>query len=119
MVGTNFGVHIMQIIGIVFGLVMMYLTFLHYKRNEFKVEVFLLWVILWLGFIVIVISPTILDFMVKGLRMGRRLDFFVIFGFLILTSIVYYNYLIVNSTRRRVEKIVRNIAIDNNHKRKK
>ena len=62
---------------------------------------------------IIVISPTILDFMVKGLSMGRRLDFFVIFGFFILTCIVYYNYLIVNSTKRKVEKIVRKIAMNN------
>jgi hypothetical protein len=116
MVGTNFGVQVMQIIGIIFGLIMMYLTFLHYKRKEFKVEIFLLWTILWLGFIIIVISPTILDFMVKGLKMGRRLDFFVIFGFFILTGIVYYNYIIVNSTKRKVEKIVRKIAMNKNNK---
>ncbi|MBS3122419.1 DUF2304 domain-containing protein [Candidatus Woesearchaeota archaeon] len=103
-----------QILGLLFSLVMLYFTFLHYKRKEYSVETFLFWIVLWIGFIFMVIFPTSLDFVIKDiLKFGRRLDFFIIGGFIFLIALVYYNYITVKSIRIKVEKVIRKIALEN------
>lgn len=106
-----------QILGMLFSLVMIYFTFLHYKRKEYPVETFLFWIVLWIGFIFMVIFPTSLDFVIKDiLKFGRRLDFFIIGGFIFLIALVYYNYVTVKSVRIKMEKVIRKIAIENARK---
>lgn len=101
-----------QILGMLFSLVMIYFTFLHYKRKEFKAEGFLFWLVLWLCFIFMVFFPTSLDSLIKGvLQFGRRLDFFIILGFIFLIGLLFYNYTILNRTKKKVEYIVRKIAL--------
>src|SRR3989338_10337551 len=109
-----------QILGLLFSLVMLYFTFLHYKRKEYSVETFLFWIVLWIGFIFMVIFPTSLDFVIKDiLKFGRRLDFFIIGGFIFLIALVYYNYITVKSIRIKVEKVIRKIALENAVKKNK
>lgn len=101
----------MQILGILFGLFMLYFTFLKFKRKEFKGIEFSFWIILWVLFIGIAIAPWILDPIVKGLDFHRRLDFFIIVGFLFLISLGVYAYSIAKKNQKRIEEIVREIAI--------
>jgi len=42
----------LQIIGILFGLCMLYLTFLYYKKNAYDGKSFALWSGLWIFFLV-------------------------------------------------------------------
>ena len=103
-----------QILGALFSLVMIYLSFLHYKRKEYAIESFFFWLILWLGFLFMVVYPTSMDFLIRDvLKFGRRLDFFIVLGFIFIIALMYYNHLIVNSTKRKVEKIIRRIALEN------
>ena len=113
MVDVYSGTQFIQLLGLLFGLLMLYFTFLHYKRNEFKIETFLFWALLCVVYILIVIYPTSLDFFVEQLKFGRRLDFFVVFGFLFIVALVYYNYLSIHKTKRRMEILTRKIALSN------
>ncbi|MBT4541080.1 DUF2304 domain-containing protein [Candidatus Woesearchaeota archaeon] len=102
-----------QIFGMFFSCIMIYLTFLHYKRKEFSVEIFFFWLTLWLGFIFMVVYPTSLDFLIRGiLKFGRRLDFFIVLGFIFLIALMYYNYIVVRYTKKRVERIIREVALE-------
>jgi len=103
-----------QILGMLFSIIMIYFTFLHYKRNDYKVEGFFLWLALWIGFMFMVVFPTSLDFFIKGvLKFGRRLDFFIVLGFIFLLGMTYYNHYIVKKNNRKVEKVVRAFAFRN------
>ena len=113
MVDVYSGTQFIQLLGLLFGLLMLYFTFLHYKRNEFKIETFLFWALLWVVYILMVIYPTSLDFFVEQLKFGRRLDFFIVFGFLFMVALVYYNYLCIHKTKRKMEILTRKIALSN------
>ena len=103
-----------QMIGIAFGVFMLYYTFLHYKRNEFKLMEFVLWMIFWTGLTWVAISPNSLDFLVKKvLSLSRPLDFFMIVGFLFMIFMTFFNYISVNKIRKRIERMVSEIAINN------
>lgn len=101
-----------QIIGILFGLFMMYLTFLYQKRKELTAPEATVWYGLWLVFLILSLLPASLDFLVKGvLNMTRPLDFLIILGFMFLIGATFYNYRSVRKNERRIEEIVRQTAI--------
>ena len=100
-----------KILGLVFGLFMIYITFLHMRRKEFSTEESLMWFLVWIGFVFIAIAPTSMDFLIKDvLNLGRRLDFFIIVGFMFLTGIIFHIYTITKRTQNKVEKLVRAFA---------
>lgn len=100
-----------QIIGILFGIFMMYYTFLHYKRREFSIREYSFWLILWAVFIVVTLFPAILDPILKTLSIARTLDFFIIIGFLFLIGVTFYTYTIVRKNQKKLEEIVRSMAM--------
>ena len=102
-----------QIFGVLFALFMFYITFLNQKRENFTFKEGIFWFGVWTCFLILAIFPTSLDFFVRDiLNFGRRLDFFIIMGFLFLIGIVYHIYAIVKKNQNKMEKLVRKIAID-------
>jgi len=102
-----------QILAVLFGLFMLYLTFLHRKRKEFTTRESVVWVIMWLGFMYVALFPGSLDFLVKRtLGLQRPLDFFIIVGFMFMVFMSFYIYGIVRNTQKKLEDIVRKIAIE-------
>jgi hypothetical protein len=100
-----------QIIGVLFGVFMMYYTFLHYKRKEFTIKEYGFWMVLWAVFILVTLYPGVLDPVLESLSIARALDFFIIVGFLFLIGVIFYTYTIVRKSQKKIEEIVRNIAI--------
>jgi hypothetical protein len=102
-----------QIVGILFALFMFYLTFLHQRRREFTAKEYLVWAGAWIVFLLLVLFPTSLDFLIKDvLSVSRRLDFFIIVGFMFLIGMMFHTYTVVRKTQNKIERVVRKIAID-------
>tara|TARA_Y100000310_G_C20602708_1_gene773896 strand:+ start:115 stop:495 length:381 start_codon:yes stop_codon:yes gene_type:complete len=101
-----------QIVGVVFGIGMLYFSFLHFKRKEFGQKEAFIWMALWAGLIFVTILPNSLDFLVKKvLHLQRPLDFFIICGFLIITLLTFLNYVTAKRNSTKIKRMVRNIAI--------
>ena len=102
-----------QILGVLFGLFMAYITFLHMKRNEFTSKESIFWIAVWAAFIIVTILPGSLDFIVKDiLNISRTMDFFIISGFMFLIGITFYNYTLLRKNQKKVEEVVRKVAIE-------
>ena len=100
-----------QILGLIFGLFLAYLSFLHYKRREFGKLQFLFWEILWIGFTFIILFPRITETLIQGLNIARAMDFFMILGFMFLVLFTFYNYLTINKIKQKLEEKVREEAL--------
>jgi|TARA_Y100000310_G_scaffold38077_1_gene35693 hypothetical protein len=100
-----------QILGMLFGFFMMYYTFLQHKRKEFTIKEYSFWFIFWAVFVIITLFPQILDPLLTSLNIARALDLFIIVGFLFLIFVTFYTYTIVRKNQRKLEDIVRNIAL--------
>jgi hypothetical protein len=100
-----------QILGVIFGVFMAYFSFLHFKRNEYTVKEFMVWLALWILLIVISLFPGILDFFVVKLSLSRTMDFLIIAGFMILTAMFVYTYTLLRQNQRKIEEVVRNVAL--------
>ena len=104
---------VIQIVGILFSLLMLYLTFLHLRRKEFTTTETIFWFGAWLVFLFLAIFPMGLDFLIKNwLSFGRRLDFFIIIGFMFMIGIIFHIYITMRKVQNKVEKIVRKIAFE-------
>ena len=105
-----------QIAGILFGLFMTYYSFLNYKRKEFTAKEFSCWLFIWIVFIIIALFPFVLNPIVKTFGFFRTLDLLIISGFLFLIAAIFYTYTIVRKIQRKLEVIVREMAIKRNKK---
>jgi len=100
-----------QLMGLIFGLFMIYITFLHFKRNEFTMNEAGFWAILWTAFLVVTLIPQILNPIMEKLSIARTMDLFIILGFMFLITANFYTYGVVRKVQKRTENIVREIAI--------
>ena len=100
-----------QIAGFLFGLFMIYYSFLSYKRKQFTVTEFVFWAVVWVLLIIVAFFPFILDPIVKYLGFFRVLDVLVVSGFLFLILAVFYTYTLTRKTQKQVEAVVRQMAI--------
>ena len=101
-----------QLLGIIFGLGMGYFTFVRYKRRELSPLELIIWLTGWTILILVGLVPSILDTIIAPLHFYRRLDFFVVIGFFILLAIGFYNYSLVKKMEKKIEKYVRQEALE-------
>ncbi len=100
-----------QVLGILFGIFMIYYAFLNFKRKEFKATEFIIWIVVWILFITAAASPNLFDFFIKGnLGLKRPLDFYIIIGFMFLIALGFHAYSIAKKNKSKIEKLVREIA---------
>ncbi len=104
-----------QLLGIIFGVAMLYFTFIKYKRKEISSFETALWMGGWVILICLAIVPSILDVIIAPLNFYRRLDFFVVVGFFTILGLGFYNYSLVKKMERKVEHLVRETAVSHAH----
>lgn len=100
-----------QLIAIIFGLLMMYLSFLHHKRKEFNGFQFIIWEILWVGFIIVTILPDRFNIVTERLGIARAFDLFAIVAFIVVLFLAFHNYLLITKLEKRLENKVRDEAL--------
>ena len=105
-----------QIAGILFGLFMIYYSFLNYKRKEFTSKEIFFWSVVWVLFVVVALFPNILDPIVKIGGFLRALDLLIISGFLFLIAAIFYTYTITRKVQKKLETVVRDIAMRKHNK---
>lgn len=101
-----------QIVAIIFALWMIYFSFLHYRRKEFTLKELILWMILWIGLIVIVIFPGSVNFILKTFSITRTFDLVVIVAIVVITGITFRNYIIIRRLEKRIEDFVRKESLE-------
>ncbi len=107
-----------QVFGLIFSAFVLYLSFLYYKKKEFTLTEWGFWALFAALFATVSIFPGLLDPIVSNLNLGRKLDLFIILGFMFLIATTFYTYRITRHTDKRVEELVRKIAIEQEEKKK-
>jgi len=100
-----------QILGLLFALFMIYYSFINFKKKDFKKREFVIWLIIWIIFIVITLVPNVLNPIVGSLSLARKMDFYIIIGFMFLIGLEFYSFSIAKKNQKKIEEIVRVNAI--------
>ena len=64
-----------------------------------------------------VMFPETMYSIMETLSIERTVDFFVIGGFLFFSVIIFYLYVVVKQTQKKVEMVVRRIALEKKAKK--
>jgi hypothetical protein len=102
----------LQLLGIMFGVAMMYFTFIKYKRKEINKTEMQIWFGLWIILVTLGIFPFMLDPIIGKLNFYRRLDFFVVTGFFVLLGVGFFNYSTVKKMEKKLENYVREDSLN-------
>lgn len=101
-----------QIIGVVFSLIMIYMTYVYYKRNNYSKNSMILWLTVWILVLLLVSIPETVYGIMQALQIERTADFFVLAGFTFFSVIIFYMYVVIKKTARKMEDFVRETAIE-------
>ncbi|MFA5070029.1 MAG: DUF2304 domain-containing protein [Patescibacteria group bacterium] len=107
-----------QIIAILFALWMIYFSYLHFRRGEFKKIEFFFWQILWIGLVTVVIFPRSVNFVLRTFSISRTFDLVVIVGIIVLFGVSFRSYVIIKRVEKKVENFVRDQALEDIDKEK-
>ena len=110
---------IAHLIGVLFGVIMLILTFILYKRRKFTFDTFLLWAVVWSGIIIGILSFEQVTYIAEVLIKIEVMDFFLYFSILVLFVMVFLVYNIVRSNQKKIERMVENIALRERNTKKK
>jgi len=100
-----------QLVGIIFGVAMIYLAFLYYKKRDFTINDFTIWLIVWILFIIAVIFPQGLNYFLEELGVISAMQLFTIMGFIFIFATVFYLFVLERRSQRKLARIVKAIAI--------
>lgn len=107
---------VMQAFGILFALGMIYITYFYYKRRIFLYYDVLLWVYVWILLIIAVSFPEKLTALIQPLKIVRVLDLLTMGSIFLLFSLVFVIFARSRYNDRRIEKIVKEIALKEEEK---
>jgi hypothetical protein len=99
-----------QILILLFGLVMIYFTFLYYKRANYDKMGLVVWFLVWLGFIFLGVFPQTVYGVMQLLAIERTADVFYAAGMLFFAVLIFYIYNITKKNQKQLETLVREIA---------
>lgn len=101
----------LQILAIVIGLTALYMSYLYFRRKEFTRLELLAWVIIWMSFIFVAISPRTFDFLLETFAITRTMDLIMIIAFIILFILSFENYITNHRIQRKIESLIREEAL--------
>ena len=102
-----------QLIGIMFTIFMVYLTFLGYKQNKLSKSEWIIWLTVWISFFIVTLFPSILNPILETLNLYRAMDLYISIGFLFFIIVIFNMYTSLRSTQVKVEAIIRELATRN------
>jgi hypothetical protein len=108
----------LQIIGLLFAFCMIYFAILSYKRGELNGMEIASWLTMWALAIVIVVFPELLRPYAMTFLVTRVFDLMVLGGFIVVISIVSGAYIRTKKNEKKLEDLVRKVALKNDRKKK-
>jgi len=101
-----------QIVGLFFGLIMIYFSYIYHRKNVISGKEFFIWFIIWIGIIIGSVLPEIVSGLLRPLTVIRILDLYMIIGIFILLALTFFNFHILIKNDKDIKKIVRKLALE-------
>lgn len=101
----------LQVISLIFGLYMLYWSFLVYKKKLFNFVELLVWVTIWLVFMSVIVFPESTKVILETFKIQRTMDLLMILAFMLLWVVTYKNYTDNKQLRKKLQDLVKADAI--------
>lgn len=104
-------VYAFEIIGLLFALVLIYSTYLEYRRKHLSGLGFIFWTFFWILGSVLIVFHTYINSILDPLNIVRVLDFYMILSFMFLFALVFYIFVRNRIIENKLESITRAMAL--------
>ena len=101
----------LQLVSIIFGLYMLYWSFLVYKKRLIYVRELWFWAVVWVAFMGVVLLPDSTKEVLQTFRINRVMDLLMITTFVILWFVTFRNYVENKQLRKKLQDLIRETAI--------
>lgn len=101
---------LIQLLGVCFGLVMLYFSFLYYKKGNYKRCSFIIWAMIWLAYLVVIIIPSTISSFIQPLGLTLY-GFILVLIIIVFGSLIFYLYNVQSANKQKLEFVVRETAI--------
>lgn len=108
-----------QLIAITFSLIALFFTYIHYRKKDFEKKEMIAWAVIWIAFMGVAIFPQAVSPYVQELGFSRLMDFIVMIAFVVSFIVLLHNYIVVHCLERRIEDLVRQLALKDLEKERK
>ena len=102
---------VLQIIGVGIALIALYMSYLYLKRNVFNKLEFIIWFIIWFGFMMVTITPSSFKILIETLAIARVMDLIMIVAFVIIYILGFRNYIVGKEHQKRFDLLIRKDAL--------
>jgi len=102
-----------QLIVAVFGLLMLYSLFLHWKKRDIGIRAVMAWLVTWGGLLLVNFFPKLFEPFISKLFFVRVFDFVAVLALAVLSYVMFENHIRINKLQKEIEKMVRKLAIKN------
>ena len=109
---------LLQVIVVLFALFAISRAFLRFKDRKISIWSFGAWSVLWIAAIVVILLPGTSFFFANLLGIKRGADFVVYVSIIALFYLVFRLYVKIDSVEKNVTKVVREIVLAKERKRK-
>lgn len=106
-----------QLVALLFGAALLYLSFVHYRRKEFSATDLAIWGVAGLGFILVTLFPAAIQPLVESLALFDPMQLIMITGMAFLTVLVFALYHAVRKNQRKLEALVTSLALKEGKRR--
>ena len=107
---------IFQLLAVLFALLMMYVVNIHRKKARLSSIEVSFWLSVWLLFTVMAIFPNMLTGLAGLLSFSRVFDLLVFVAMMMVTALVFHNYLLQRENSRKIDELVRKQAFASHEK---
>jgi hypothetical protein len=102
---------IYQVIAIILGIFAIILSILRFRDGKMSLGMMFVWILIWLGVIIIAIDPNSTNFLAVYTGIGRGLDFVLIIGLLLCFYLIFKIYNKIETVEEELTDLVRELAL--------
>lgn len=103
---------LLQAISVVFALFMLYVVRIHRRKQHIDSFEYGVWCALWAVFIFLAIFPQTVQGVVQTLHIARVFDLLIVIALMIIVFLTYQNRIQHKALEKKVERLIRQRAID-------
>src|SRR3989304_8889742 len=100
----------LQIISLIFGLYMLYWSFLSYKKRLFYINELMFWTSVWTLFVTVALLPETVKFILQTFQISRTMDLLMILAFMVLWFVSFRNYTANQQLKKKLYDLIREEA---------
>ncbi len=103
----------LRIIGVIIGIIAAYMSFVYFKNKLFSIYEYITWTLLWIGFLVVAITPNTFNFLLVTFQLERTSDLIMIIAFIVIYTLGFKNYITNRKLHKKIEDLIREEALKN------